>query len=210
MGHEHADGFSPMQAPGMTNSLNGAMAAMSMTPDGVRPFYPQQYMVPYGAMMDPHYWNFGAQYPMGLHGAAQKYSGTHAQHGTEDEAMSGISPNTRAIAQGAYPPPWYPQYAPEHAQVAPVPAAPVGQPGHAVPYQLYSPAAMGHYAYPAAALPYSPYPAAGFAYQNSDNSQAQHAVQQAVPPYQYEEDRRHGNSPSNTASRFEEQSPASQ
>jgi hypothetical protein len=212
--HEQSDDIVRFQAPNIAASLNGGMAAMSMTPDGVRAvFPPQQYMVPFGTVVEPHhYWNFGAQYPMGLHGPSQKYSNGH--HVPEEDSIHGLSPGV--IAQGSYPHPgWYPHYNHEQAQPpAPAPTNSTGQHAHNVPYQVF-PQAMGHFAYPATGIPYGQYHHMGaYAYQSPEGGQVVHGVhgvQQPITGYpQVCEERRPGNSPSIPGGRFEEQVPTSQ
>jgi hypothetical protein len=208
MVHEQSDEVVRLQTPNIAAGLNGGLAAMSMTSDGVRAVYPQQYMVPFGTMIEPHhYWNFSAQYPMGLHGPSQKYSGSHAP---EDDPIPGLSPGV--IAQGSYPHPgWYPHYNHEQAQSsASAPSSSTGQHAHSVPYQIF-PQTMGHFAYPTAGIPYGQYHMGAYAYQTPEGGQAAHGVQQPASAYpQGCEERRSGNSPSAPTGRFEEQAPTSQ
>jgi hypothetical protein len=208
MVHEQTDDLVRLQGPSITTSLNGDMAAMSMASDGVRAVFPQQYMVPYGTMVEPHhYWNFGNQCPMNLHGPSQKYPGSHAP---EDDPVPGISAGM--IAQGSYPHPgWYPHYNHEQAQSpAPAPSGSSGQHTHSIPYQIF-PQTMGHFAYPPAGIPYGQYHMGAYAYQTPQGAQVAHGVQQPASGYpQVCEERRAGNNSSVNAGRFEEQVPVSQ
>jgi hypothetical protein len=205
--HEQSDDVVRLQTPNIATSLNGSMAAMSMTPDGIRAVFPQQYMVPFGTIVEPHhYWNFGAQYPVGLHGPSQKYSSSQAP---EDDSISGLSPGV--IAQGSYlHPSWYPHYNHEQAQ-SPLSAqsSSTGQPSHSLPYHVL-PQTMGHFAYPTAGIPYGQHHMGAYAYQTPEGGQVAHGVQQPATGYSQScEERKSGTSPSNPTGRFEEQAPTS-
>jgi hypothetical protein len=204
--HEQAEDLVRLQTPSIAASLNGDMAAVSMTSDGVRAVFPQQYVVPYGTMVEPHhYWNFGTQYPMSVHAPSQKYPGNHAP---EDDSIPGLSPGV--IAQGSYPHPgWYPHYNHEQAQSpASAPSGSSGQHPHGVPYQIF-PQTMGHFAYPTAGIPYGQYHMGAYTY--PQNAQVTHGIQQPASGYPPVcEERRPGNSSSAATGRFEEQTPVSQ